>query len=108
VWEHHPNWKGGHRGYSEFWQKIKKNILDRNNYICQLCGITNGIDSNPICCHHIDYNRNNMKESNLVTLCKKCNGRVNSKREYWVDYFHNLLQQKFGYSYNVVPQLVAK
>ena len=39
--------------------------------------------------HHIDYNKQNCKENNLITLCLQCNNRVNSNRNYWKEYFQN-------------------
>ena len=37
--------------------------------------------------HHIDYDKENCKENNLITLCKQCNSRVNFNRKYWTNYF---------------------
>ena len=33
--------------------------------------------------HHIDYDRKNCGEDNLITLCKQCNLRANYNRDYW-------------------------
>jgi len=37
--------------------------------------------------HHIDYNKQNCKENNLITLCGSCNTRANFNRSYWVDFY---------------------
>ena len=39
--------------------------------------------------HHIDYNKQNCKESNLITLCNSGNARVNFNRKYWIGFFKN-------------------
>ena len=50
-------------------------------HICQLC-LEHGNDV-----HHIDYDKNNNQESNLITLCHKCNLKINKNRVYWSNYF---------------------
>lgn len=71
--------KRSYRG--DNWNLIRKQIYKRDNYICQDCGIKciskkylkNKKESNRIIqCHHIDYNKKNNKEENLITLCLKC------------------------------------
>lgn len=42
--------------------------------------------------HHIDYDRKNCKEYNLIVLCKQCNIRANYNRDYWIDYYKNKLK----------------
>jgi len=37
--------------------------------------------------HHVDYNRFNCKENNLITLCKTDNIKANFNRDYWFAYF---------------------
>ena len=64
------------------WGDKQEYVLARDNYTCQLCGKTSGL-----CPHHIDYNPENMDDSNLVTLCKSCNGHVNWNRQFWVYHF---------------------
>ena len=44
--------------------------------------------------HHIDYNKENCKENNLITLCKQCNLRANKNRDYWYGYFMYITNQK--------------
>lgn len=82
--------------YTLEWTKdLKEEIRKRDNYACKLCNITEEEHISIIGCllsiHHIDYDKQNCNESNLVTLCKQCNSRVNFNREYWKNYFKNLL-----------------
>ena len=37
--------------------------------------------------HHIDYNKMNNDESNLITLCKVCHGKTNGHREIFMRLF---------------------
>lgn len=39
-----------------------------------------------LCVHHIDYDRDNMDESNLITCCRFCHGKMHGKpaqRKVW-------------------------
>jgi len=95
----HPFWKGGLDLYkypSEFNIKLKNQIRQRDNYTCQKCH-TNEIKASKIFkrklhVHHIDYNKDNCNENNLITLCANCNLEVNGNRDYWFAYFNYLLQ----------------
>lgn len=84
--EKNANWKGGisRLPYAiEYWWK-KEDIHDRDGRICQNCGT----DKN-ICVHHIDYDKENFSDENLITLCKSCNSKANFNREYWKNFYNN-------------------
>ncbi len=88
--ENHPNWKGGisKEPYSfDFNEKLKEIIRQRDNYTCQLCGKKQENKTFPI--HHIDYNKKNCNPQNLITLCDKCNPKVNFERKHWKEFFKN-------------------
>lgn len=94
--ENSPNWQGGisKEPYAfEFNDDLKELIRKRDHYTCQLCNIgQNGI-RHPI--HHIDYDKMNCAQSNLITLCIGCNAKANFNRDFHCQYFTNLiLQQK--------------
>jgi len=81
-------WRGGisFEPYSLDWtETLRRSIRERDNYICQLCSQYGNV------VHHIDYNKKNCNPDNLITLCRSCNARVNSNREYWQSYFQNKL-----------------
>lgn len=83
--ENNPNWRGGLslEPYGpEFGDELKGEIKKRDNHTCQLCGV-----SKSLCVHHIDYDKKNNKSSNLITLCNRCNIKVNSNRSCWIKYF---------------------
>jgi hypothetical protein len=92
VGDSHWNWHGGSsfEPYSKEWTKeLKKQIRERDNYKCQLCGIKETEYYQKLSVHHIDYNKNNLNENNLVSLCRKCHIKTNCKRDYWISIFKN-------------------
>jgi len=74
-----------------FDESLKRKIRLRDNYTCQLCGIYQRdylkLHLGQLGIHHIDYNKQNCDEDNLITLCHKCNSKVNFNRDYWFAYF---------------------
>jgi len=74
----------------EFTNDLKLKIFKRDNYTCQKCGI---YPCNDLTNHHIDYDKKNCKEDNLITLCRKCNSKVNTNRNHWKMYFSKLLRK---------------
>lgn len=79
-----PVWKGGKsfEKYGLEWDnKLKSIILKRDKYRCQLCG------EKGTHVHHIDYNKHNCNEENLITLCIKCHSKTNFIREAWINLF---------------------
>ena len=96
------NWLGGIsfiKYPSAFTEKLKESIRKRDNYTCQKCYI-HKIEYNlkynrRLDIHHIDYNKKNCDEKNLITLCNTCNKNVNFNRAYWNKYFTNKIRIKY-------------
>lgn len=89
-----PNWKGGisFEPYPiTFNRELKGLIRQRDGYQCQLCRMPECENINKLDVHHIDYNKKNCLPSNLISLCKRCNAKVNYNREYWEEYFERHL-----------------
>lgn len=96
--KNNPMWRGGVRknGYPLDWNKRSKSIRERDGDRCQ----------NPLCLkkethivvHHIDYNKNNLNDENLITVCNSCNSRFNYRRDYWQAFLieHNKKRLKTG------------
>lgn len=70
-----------HSGSRLFEQKqfalLKQNVMLRDKYLCQNCGVNRGL-----CVHHIipvseDANLS-LEKDNMVTLCNKCHNLVHS------------------------------
>lgn len=88
--EKHWNWQGGksfERYPQEFDGVLRENIRKRDNYICQECGLTAEEERKTrrrsLSVHHIDYDKSNCSEANLIALCTTCHTKTNSNREYW-------------------------
>lgn len=94
----HNQWQGGKsfEKYTIEWNKfLKENIRKRDNYVCQKCGI-HQYELNTwfkkLDVHHIDYNKKNCNPDNLIILCHNCHMKTNFNRNYWTNYFNNLLK----------------
>jgi hypothetical protein len=77
---------------------IRELIIDRDNHRCQNCGLTQEEHykkwNKDLEIHHIDYNKFNCNEYNLITLCKLCNLNANKDRDYWYAYFTYILKNR--------------
>lgn len=69
-------------------ENLRRSILEGQQFECALCG-KNISESSPHL-HHIDYNKSNCKEENLIFLCIRCHGKSNSNRNFW----KNMLTEK--------------
>lgn len=84
--KNNPNWRGGlsFQPYPcSFNKKLKAYIKKRDNYTCQLCEKKDCL----LYVHHIDYDKTNNKNDNLITLCDVCHSTTNGNRQWWIDYF---------------------
>ena len=97
--KNHNNWQGGISFYSlEFTNELKSKIRCRDSHKCQNCGITEEEHVNqskkllPV--HHIDYDKQNCKESNLITTCISCNVKANYNKDYWYAYYTYLMENR--------------
>lgn len=73
--EKNPSWKGGitiHRRPPGFDNKKKEYINKKYNYTCQDCNKHQDKLKHKLEIHHIDHDRFNNKEENLIPLCKVC------------------------------------
>jgi len=73
--------------YPSEWHLIRKIVRERDNFTCQKC---NKFGKHV---HHIDYNKKNCNENNLITLCLKCHIATNSNRNYWYAYFKYIMEK---------------
>jgi len=88
--ENHWNWQGGKSFelYPLGWNKtFKEQIRYRDGYKCQICGVPEVECNKKLSIHHIDYNKENLKPKNLISLCQSCHVKTNFKRENWKEYF---------------------
>jgi hypothetical protein len=89
------NWQGGISQYpypEEWTDSLREGIRNRDNYICQECGIHQCEligRFKKLDIHHIDYDKDNLNPKNLISLCRICHAKTNINREYWISYFNN-------------------
>jgi len=91
--ERNPNWKGGtsFEPYTkEFNNNTKTRIKERDNNECQNPNCNH--KSIKLLIHHIDYDKQNCKDTNLITVCNSCNSKANFNRDYWINYFKEKLK----------------
>lgn len=96
-----PNYIDGRSKFPytlNFSEKIKELIRKRDKNTCQNCGISKRKHKLKYECnlsiHHIDYDKKNCKENNLITLCLKCNSSANANRPYWKKFYKKKIKGK--------------
>ncbi len=108
--EKSPGWRGGisKEPYPfEFDKELRELVKQRDNYTCQLCNTPECECLLPLGCHHINYNKRDCSPRNLITLCRKCNSKVNGNRKYWEEYFSKMLSD-YCVRANKAEQMVRK
>lgn len=98
--KNNPNFKNwiSKEPYSIEWNINLKNVIrKRDNYECQNCSMTEEehliVLGTVLHIHHIDYNKKNCKEDNLISLCQSCNSRANFNRSYWKEIYINKIKE---------------
>ncbi len=99
------NWKGGVKPYypSEWGERLRKIIRNRDNNECQMCHKTNQKskieEGRALAIHHIDYNKKNCFSKNLIALCTSCHTRTTigkiKNRKFWMNFFNRLYYINF-------------
>lgn len=79
----------------EFNIELKRKIRKRDNYTCQECDLKEEEHllrvNFPLSVHHIDYNKQNCEESNLILLCSSCHTKTNFHRDFWENKYKNIM-----------------
>lgn len=73
--------------YPVEFREAKRRVRERDECLCAMCST---YDKN-ISVHHIDYDKKNCVESNLICLCKRCHGLTNFTRGFWETFFTALI-----------------
>jgi 5-methylcytosine-specific restriction endonuclease McrA len=82
-------WKGGTSflPYSPKWTKhLREQVRERDQRKCFIC------KEKAHAVHHIDYNKRNCEEWNLITLCNQCHSKTNHNRENWIKFFQPVVE----------------
>jgi len=83
VGEAHPNWIGGQKGYPTGWSAARNKAHAKGTGSCVLCRMTEEENGRMLDVHHIDYDKNNLSDGNLIELCQSCHTKTNFKRPFW-------------------------
>ncbi len=98
----HYNWKGGisFEPYCEVWKdkEFKQDIRDRDWNKC-LNPYCDSKVSKDLTIHHIDYDKKNCHPKNLITVCRSCNARANTNRDWHKSWYRAILTKRYGFSY---------
>ncbi len=98
----HWNWQSGKsfEPYGlEFNNQLREQIRARDNYRCQECfrhqdelrTKTNRKYKLPV--HHINYDKQNNKPNNLISLCKSCHQKTAFYMEEWTEYYQDKINE---------------
>lgn len=93
IKENHPSWLGGlsFEKYGKgFTEELRERIREEYGRVCQECGYSEERLGYKLSVHHIDYNKKNNNETNLIPLCKSCHQKTNYDREDWIKYYEKL------------------
>lgn len=83
-------WRGGlsFEPYLPDFNINLKEFIRKKYYLkCQLCCKNQNKFKRKLSIHHIDYNKKNNNEENLIPLCEKCHSKTNYNRKYWTKFF---------------------
>jgi len=100
--ENNGNWQGG-KSFEEypieFNEQLREQIRKRDNYTCKNCGMIEEehliVYGRLLHVHHIDYDKKNCVEGNLITLCISCNVRANSNKNNWLVFYQNKIRKLY-------------
>ena len=93
--ENNPCWAGGISKVfieypPEFNSRLKRKIRKRDGLKCQKCEA----NSCRLDVHHIDYDKNNNDECNLITLCTSCHMKSNYNRDEQKEFYQELQKSR--------------
>lgn len=103
IGDKHPMWKGGNsfEPYSaEFNDALKAKIRERDGYQCQVC--YTDTNERAFECHHIDGDKTNNSEWNLIALCGRCHKKLINCGELFVAVFRYKIWVKLNLMYGDV------
>lgn len=77
--KNHSNWAGGisQEPYGRGWTDIlKESIRLRDNYKCQICGISQEEYNSTLIIHHLNGIKTDLNPDNLLALCRSCHTKL--------------------------------
>jgi len=97
--ENNGNWQGGREkrtlkgGHSKEMKEWRIKVKERDCFTCQLCNSKN--KHNLISHHIINWIKNDelrFEQSNGITLCNSCHGRVSRNEEKYIKLFREIIK----------------
>jgi hypothetical protein len=80
--------------------EFKDYIKERDGYIC--LNPTCSGKSKRLAIHHIDYNKKNCIQENLITLCISCNSKANINREWHTQWYRLIMMHRYKFKYEEI------
>lgn len=86
-----PNWSGGLSRLPYPWdfRETSKKVIERDGFVCQNPGC-DGTDER-LTTHHINYDKQDCRQENLICLCSSCNSKANFGRSEWQRFYESLM-----------------
>lgn len=81
--ETNPNWNGGLSRLPYPWnfRETSRRIIERDGFVCMNPDCS-GTDER-LTTHHINYDKQDCRDHNLICLCSACNSKANFGRDKW-------------------------
>lgn len=83
-----PNWRGGRdNDYGSNWPSVRRSVLDRDDHMCQRCGVVDADLSQSLHVHHevplasFDTTEEANRLENLTSLCPSCHQTIERQRD---------------------------
>lgn len=92
--EGNPNWSGGLSRLPYPWdfRETSKRVIERDGFTCQNPGC-DGTDKR-LTTHHINYDKQDCRQENLICLCSSCNSKANFGRHKWKKFYESLMKNR--------------
>jgi predicted restriction endonuclease len=79
-----------------FNRTLRREIRGRDEYTCQLCGKHPEDFDEALYVHHINYNKDDISDLNLISLCHSCHSYTNFNRDLFKELFTEIMKIRFG------------
>jgi len=94
---HGHNWKGGIsiNEYCELFsnKEFREMIFERDGYICLKPACSK--KSSHLYIHHINYNKKDCSNFNLISICVCCNSEANFERDWHQSWYDAILRRRY-------------
>lgn len=97
----HKWWRGGTSVYPPEWQSARRMARKRDGGMCLGCGggvLAGSHRAHDV--HHVDGNKQDCRQSNLITLCRSCHATAENHLAISISKFRAILSARYGYVYD--------